>query len=97
MPDLYYIQDTRQIVGNCALWWRKDGHGYTCNLDEAWKIDPAVYGTPCRDTDVFRLCSEVDALAERHVDVQRLPKKKRRVKHAPHKEATTTNQPTGGS
>jgi hypothetical protein len=81
MPnDLYYLQDTRQIVGNCALWWKLNGQGYTCNLDEAWKIDPNIYGAPPRDTDVFRLCSEVDALAKRHVDVQQLPKKRRALK-----------------
>ena len=32
---LYYVQDTRQIVGNCALWWRMGAKGYTCDLDEA--------------------------------------------------------------
>lgn len=31
----YYIQDTRQIVGNCALWWRHEGKGYTCELLDA--------------------------------------------------------------
>ncbi len=31
----FYILDTRQIVGNCALWWRPDGAGYTTELKEA--------------------------------------------------------------
>ena len=35
MSDLYYIQDPRQCVGNSALWWRKGGHGYTCDLRQA--------------------------------------------------------------
>ena len=68
---LFYVQDTRQIVGNSALWWREGGHGYTCNLDEAWRVPGTWTG---RDTDVLRACPEVDALAERHVDVQRLGK-----------------------
>jgi len=33
--NLYYIQDTRSVVGNCALWWRKDDQGYTCDIDDA--------------------------------------------------------------
>ena len=69
-PQLFYIQDTRQFVGNSALFWRDGGHGYTCNLDEAWRVP--VTWKPDRDTDVLRACAEVDALAERHVDVQRL-------------------------
>lgn len=70
MPDLYYIEDTRQIVGNCALWWREGGHGYTCDLKQAWKV-PAGWSSG-RPTDVLRKCSEMDALAEQHVDVQKL-------------------------
>lgn len=30
----YYIQDTRQYVGNNMLFWAKGG-GYTCHIDEA--------------------------------------------------------------
>lgn len=33
--QLYYLLDCRQVVGNCALWWRPNGGGYTCNLSEA--------------------------------------------------------------
>ncbi len=33
--DRYYIIDSRSCVGNCALWWKPDGKGYTCNLDDA--------------------------------------------------------------
>lgn len=32
---LYYVEDTRQIVGNCVLWWAKESRGYTCELSEA--------------------------------------------------------------
>ena len=31
----YYILDTREVVGNCAVWWCPDGSGYTCDLEEA--------------------------------------------------------------
>lgn len=33
--ERYYILDARSIVGNCCGWWRPDGKGYTCNLEEA--------------------------------------------------------------
>jgi len=75
MPELYYIQNTRSVVGNSALWWRIDGHGYTCDLSQAWKVTKQKAEGICRDRpeqDVMHKCSVVDALAERHVDVQRL-------------------------
>ena len=68
-PKLYYIQGTRQCVGNSALWWREGGHGYTCDLKQAWKV-PLDKAKSYRETDVPRLCSAMDALAETHVDVQ---------------------------
>lgn len=67
---LFYVQDTRSVVGNSASWWRFEGNGYTCNLNEAWKVPGTWRG---RDTDVLRACLEVDAMAERHCDVQKLP------------------------
>jgi hypothetical protein len=34
-PKRFYILDTRQIVGNCALWWCPEGAGYTTQLEGA--------------------------------------------------------------
>jgi hypothetical protein len=34
-PVMYYIQDTRNYVGNCMLFWRKNHSGYTPNINEA--------------------------------------------------------------
>lgn len=34
MTDKYYIQDTRQIVGNDMMWWAIGGKGYTTDLDK---------------------------------------------------------------
>jgi len=31
----YYIQDSRQYVGNCLLLWREKGAGYTTHIDDA--------------------------------------------------------------
>ncbi len=40
----YYILDARSCVGNCASWWRPDGYGYCCDLDEAglFTLDEAM-------------------------------------------------------
>lgn len=66
---LCYIQDTRSVCGNSAFWWKLGG-GYTADLNQAVRV-PATWKGP-RETDVLRPCSEVDALAERHFDVQKL-------------------------
>lgn len=50
----YYVQDSRQIVGNDMMWWAKDGHGYTCDItkahiftrDEAFRLCTDTYGFP---------------------------------------------------
>jgi|CXWL01.1.fsa_nt_gi hypothetical protein len=37
--QLYYIQDSRQYVGNSVLWWRKGGSGYTTDITDAEVFD----------------------------------------------------------
>jgi len=48
---VYLIQDTRQFVGNCILWWRHEGKGYTTEFAEAGRFTEAET-TGHRDTDV---------------------------------------------
>lgn len=70
---LFYIQDTRQTVGNAVLWWRVNGQGYTCNLDDAWLVGPDW--KPGRNTDVLVPKAVADAAARdtgRIVDYQHL-------------------------
>lgn len=78
-PDvepLYYIQDTRSVCGNSAFWWLPNGNGYTCNLNEAWRIGQVQADSGSwRETDILRLCSEIDALSARHFDTQHLVKR----------------------
>jgi hypothetical protein len=65
---LYYIQNKR-FCGNCLLWWRIDGHGYTVNLDEAWKVTQEMKVEICRSRpslDVPWLVSFIDSVTERH-------------------------------
>ena len=76
MSKLYYVQDNRQYVGNCVLWWAKGRNGYTCDLDKAHVFDQGemerLCGSSDRATDVAWPKDEMDAIAHRHVDMQRL-------------------------
>lgn len=68
---MYYVQDKRTIVGNCASWWRQDGKGYTCELGEAGAYTgAAVLGM--RETDVPWPVNAVQVLAVEHVRVEAL-------------------------
>ena len=73
---LYYIQN-KGYVGNSLLWWRKDGQGYTCDLNEAWRVTRVEAERICRDRpkeDIMRSVAKMDALVQRHVDMQDLHK-----------------------
>jgi hypothetical protein len=74
----YYIQDTRQFVGNCVMFWRHEGKGYTCDFEEAGVFsgdDPRVHSD--RDTDVPWPVMQVRASRVTHVDAQLLNKFKK--------------------
>lgn len=66
---LFYIQDTRSVVGNCAVWWCPDRGGYTCDLTKAGLYDEAEAReiTSNRKTDVAYRREDVMALVVRHV------------------------------
>jgi hypothetical protein len=71
---LYYIRN-KGFCGNCLRWWKKGGHGYTSNLDEAWKLGKAQAEIICsqrRLEDFPYLVSAMDAIAERHVNIEKL-------------------------
>ena len=66
----YFIQDTRQVVGNCALWWRHNGCGYTTEIGEAGRYDAQeARSITRRKTDVAYECNAVLAVAVLHVRV----------------------------
>ncbi len=76
---LFYIQN-KGFVGNCLLWWRPNGSGYTCNLDEAWKVSKEEAVRICktrRGEDIAHRADVIDRLAIRHVT--QLPVKKAKV------------------
>jgi len=62
----FYLLDSRSCVGNCALWWRPDGKGYTCELDQAgtFTLDEA---RSHRSTDVPVPVSVAQHSSVRHV------------------------------
>ena len=73
--ELYYIQDTRSYCGNSCFWWREEGHGYTCDIKEAWIVtkDKALSIIRNRPhVDVAWPCSMIDAGVTLHFDMQKL-------------------------
>ena len=75
--DGYYIRDKRQVVGNCALWWRANGAGYCCDIDDAGVYSEKEARSICRnrDTDVAYRVQDVQRFTIKHVrfDVQLAP------------------------
>lgn len=74
MDELYYLQDSRQIVGNCFLWWAKGGNGYTSDIDHAatFSKEEALRQNALRETDIPWPQSYVEKTASRTVDSQRV-------------------------
>ena len=68
----WYILDTRQVVGNCALWWGPDGNGYTCEIDKAGLYTRASAFSGRRSTDVPVHRDVVKAHSVTHVRVEGL-------------------------
>lgn len=76
---MFYLQDRRQYVGNCPLWWAIGGAGYTTRIDQAQRYTRAeAYDqNRTRDTDVPWPCDQIDALVRPTIDYQdlrRLPR-----------------------
>jgi hypothetical protein len=79
-PGLYYILKVEAIVGNCALWWRAQGQGYTLDLRDAGKYsaeDAAKIQKGSHGDSVAIPCAEVEAIAALHVDRSRAKDLKR--------------------
>lgn len=67
----YYIQDKRQVVGNCALWWAADSRGYVCELGKAG-VYSGVQASAMRETDIPWPVDMVRSHAVTHVRVEPL-------------------------
>lgn len=62
----YYVQDTRQVVGNCMLFWRKGGSGYTTELGDAG-LYTSKQAARMRETDRAWPRALIEQNAVRHV------------------------------
>ena len=73
----YYLQDTRSIVGNSIVWWRKNHRGYTCDIRSAhiWSEEEMLEKIKIglRSTDVFYPKEKIDKLIQHHIDIQDIP------------------------
>lgn len=67
----YLIMDSRSVVGNCALWWRPEGKGYTGEFSEAGVFDYKSAHAH-RETDIPVPFELAEAVAVRHVRVDML-------------------------
>ena len=65
---LFYVLDTRTVVGNCGLWWAPEGKGYVCDLREAGKFTEEQT-RHMRDTDAPVPCAVAEANIVHHVRV----------------------------
>jgi hypothetical protein len=77
----YYIQrHASGYVGNCLLWWRKGGHGYTCDLDDAevFESESEAFKSASKDKSKYTAWEKhyVDSVAQRHAVCESLDFKK---------------------
>ena len=70
--DEFYLQDSRNYVGNDILFWAKEGKGYTTDISnaEVYTRDRAFRQHATRDTDIPWPKHYVDAKARLAVDMQ---------------------------
>jgi len=68
----FYLQDTRQFVGNDMVFWAKDGKGYTTDINKChvFTQQEAFEQNQCRDTDRPWPKDYIDSKTRPAVDVQ---------------------------
>lgn len=77
MPDLFYLQDSRQVVGNDMMWWAWNGHGYTSDLRKAhvYTSEEAMAQHKSRETDIPWPKDYIDSRTRPAVDIQHVERK----------------------
>jgi hypothetical protein len=58
----WLIQDCRQAVGNCALWWGPNRQGYVCSIEEAGRYTEQEARAQERSRETDRAVRLEDAL-----------------------------------
>lgn len=67
----FYLQDSRDYVGNDVIWWAKDGNGYTTDLRKAHiYTEEEAQKTTSRETDILWPKDYIDAKTRPAVDMQ---------------------------
>lgn len=70
--ELFYLQDSREVVGNYLSFWRKKANGYTCDLNDAetYTREQVMQRHRNRRTDIPWPKSYLDQHVHRAVDIQ---------------------------
>lgn len=79
--DMFYVQDSRQYIGNSVLWHGLNGNGYTTDIKNAYKYTKAEILSKFkngRDSDIVWNANHVDSNVSLHVDAQKLDYKFRK-------------------
>lgn len=66
VADEFYLIDTRTVVGNCAMFWRPEGKGYTCDVRDAGLFSREDV-TLHRETDLPISRAMVELMLNTHV------------------------------
>ena len=79
--DLYYIQDSREYVGNCVVFWGKNNSGYVCDITKAglYTYEEAMSQHKSRHTDIPWLKEDVENALRTFCDAQYLSKRQHEV------------------
>ncbi len=73
--ETYYVQDSRNYVGNAVLWYGLNNNGYPTDLKQAQKYTGAeLKKRTWRDTDVIWESEHVETAVREYVDMQYLNK-----------------------
>lgn len=69
--ELFLLTLRQKWVGDCLLFYRKEGTGYTCDIDDAEEFDRDQAESIVRQTgDKFRMWNKnyIDSVAKRHAN-----------------------------
>lgn len=81
MSELYYLQDSRDYVGDYMLFWRKEDRGYTTDPAQAQTYtEDELKRKGLRDTDIPWRTSYIDARISQVVSIEKCDKAERGLK-----------------
>lgn len=70
----YVLQDSRSNLGDYALFWARDGHGYTTDLNQAHRFTEteALAQNRARPTDIPHRLNDLKPAAQEVIEAERL-------------------------